>query len=48
MRTFAKDWLGKNAYHLGKDLSRQDAVGFAYVAFEKVRKELAFRSGKHA
>ncbi|BCH23559.1 hypothetical protein [Mesorhizobium sp. L-8-3] len=48
MRAFAKDWLGKNAFHLGKDLSRKDAVGFAYVAFEKVRKELAIRSGNHA
>lgn len=48
MRAFAKGWLGNNAFHLDKDLSRQDAAGFAYVAFEKVRKELAIRSGKHA
>jgi hypothetical protein len=44
MRGFAKDWLGKNAYHLGKDISRQDAVGFAHVALEKIRKELSIRN----
>jgi hypothetical protein len=44
MRAFAKDWLGNNAFHLGKDISRKDAAGFAHVAFEKIRKELSNRS----
>ena len=48
MRAFAKDWLGKNRFHLGKDLTRQDATGFAAVAFTKVRKELSNRSGQPA
>ena len=45
MRTFAKDWLGKNRYHLEKDLTRKDAAGFAAIAFAKVRRELSNRSG---
>lgn len=44
MRPFAKDWLGHNAFHLRKDISRRDAAGFAHVAFEKIRKELSIRS----
>jgi hypothetical protein len=44
MRAFAKDWLGHNAYHLGKDISRKDAAGFAHVALQKIRKELSIRS----
>ncbi|MGY2991530.1 hypothetical protein ACVWWD_000337 [Mesorhizobium sp. URHB0026] len=45
MRAFARDWLGKHRFHLGKDLTRLDAVRFAAVAFTKVRKELSSRSG---
>lgn len=45
MRAFARDWMGKNRFHLGKNLTRHDAVRFAAVAFTKVRKELSIRSG---
>lgn len=45
MRTFARDWLGKNRFHLDKDLSRRDAAGFAAHAFTKIRAELSRRSG---
>jgi hypothetical protein len=46
MRAFAKEWLGKNRFHLGRrDLTRQDAAGFAAYAFTKVRNELLKRSG---
>lgn len=45
MRAFANDWLGKNRFHLGKDLTREDAAGFAAFAFTKVRRELSNRSG---
>jgi hypothetical protein len=44
MRAFAKDWLGHNAYHLGKDISRADTTGFAHVALQKIRNELSIRS----
>lgn len=46
MRAFAKDWLGKNRFHLDKDLSRRDAAGFAAHAFTKIRAELSRRSGQ--
>lgn len=46
MRGFAKDWLGKNKFHLEKELSRRDAAGFAAHAFTKIRKELSRRSGR--
>lgn len=42
-RTFARDWHGNNAYHLGKAISRKDVAGFGYFAFEKIRKELVVR-----
>lgn len=48
MRSFARDWLGKNRFHLGKDLTRKDAAGFAAFAFTKVRNELSRRSGLQA
>ncbi len=48
MRTFARDWLGKNAFHEGKNISRDDVVGFAAHASEKIRKELSIRSRGHA
>lgn len=44
MRAFAKDWLGKNLYSDGKDISRKELVGFTAVALEKVRKEFEIRS----
>jgi hypothetical protein len=43
MRAYAKDWLGKNRFHLGKDISRDDVTGFATYAFTKIRTELAAR-----
>lgn len=43
MRVFARDWLGNNAFRLGKDISRQDVAGFGHVAFKKIRKELKIR-----
>src|SRR5690606_18254496 len=46
MRAFARDWLGKNRFHLDKDLSRRDAAGFAAHAFTKIRTELSRRSGR--
>ena len=45
MRAYAKGWLGKNRYHLDKDLSRKEVAGFAAYAFTKVRRELSNRSG---
>jgi hypothetical protein len=45
MRAFAKDWLGRNRFHLDKDITRQDATGFAAYSFTKVRNELSRRSG---
>lgn len=42
-RTFARDWLGNNAYHRGKAISRKDVAGFGHIAFEKIRKELLVR-----
>jgi hypothetical protein len=46
MRAFARDWLGKNRFHLDKDLSRRDAAGFAAHALTKIRAELSRRSGR--
>ena len=43
MRAFARDWLGKNPFHLDKKLSRDDVAGFASYAFTKIRNELCFR-----
>ena len=40
---FARDSLGNNAFHLGKEISRQDVARFGHVAFEKIRKELMVR-----
>ena len=44
MRAFARDWLGKNAYHEGRNVSKKEASGFAHVALTKIQKELAIRS----
>ncbi len=43
MRAYARDWLGKNQFHLQKDLSRDDVTNFAAYAFDKIRSELALR-----
>lgn len=48
MRAFARDWLGKNRFHLDKDLTREDAAAFAGHAFTKIRLELNHRDGRLA
>jgi len=45
MRGFARDWLGKNRYHDGKILTRDDLKNFASYASEKLRRELGKRKG---
>lgn len=45
MRAFAKDWLGKNQYRDGKDISRDDARRFSAFAVEKIGNELNNRKG---
>lgn len=44
MRAYARDWLGKNRFHLDKELSRRDVTDFASYAFAKIRTELSHRS----
>ena len=44
MRTFSRDWLGRNAYHHSKDISRTDVRGFAHIALRKIGDELNIRS----
>lgn len=45
MRAFARDWLGKNLYKDGKQITRDDVRRFSSVTVEKVRLELAQRKG---
>ena len=45
MRAFAKDWLGKNHYKDGKQISKDDARRFSAHAVEKIRIELDIRKG---
>lgn len=45
MRAFAKDWLGKNHYRDGKQISRDDVRRFSAHAVEKMRIELDIRKG---
>lgn len=45
MRAFARDWLGKNLYRDGKDISRDDARRFSAFAVEKIGNELNKRKG---
>ena len=45
MRAFAKDWLGKNHYKDGKQISRDDVRRFSAYAVEKIRIELDIRKG---
>ncbi|MDB5507120.1 MAG: uncharacterized protein JWR75_1758 [Devosia sp.] len=47
IRTFMKEWLGKTAFHLGKDIHRKDVEGLTVIAFDKVRNELRVRSTVH-
>jgi hypothetical protein len=46
MRAFAKDWLGNNQFHLGKDITRDEARKFASYAFTKISDELAARGAR--
>lgn len=45
MRTYARDWLGKNQYRDGKTLTRDDIRRFTSHSVEKLRIELAQRKG---
>lgn len=45
MRAFAKDWLGKNHYKDGKQISRDDVRRFSAHAVEKIHIELGIRKG---
>ncbi|MCW5716246.1 MAG: hypothetical protein KIS68_00295 [Bauldia sp.] len=45
MRAFAKDWLGKNHYKDGKQISKDDVRRFSAHAVEKIRIELDIRKG---
>lgn len=45
MRAFARDWLGKNQYRDGKDISKNDARKFSAYAVEKISIELKNRKG---
>jgi hypothetical protein len=48
MRAFAREWLGKNHFHLAKDIGRDDAAALAGYALKKIRTELNRRSGNLA
>lgn len=45
MRAFAKNWLGKNHYRDGKQVSKADVRRFSAHAVEKMRIELEMRKG---
>lgn len=45
MRAFARDWLGKNQYRDGKDISRDDARRFSAYSIAKIGIELNNRKG---
>lgn len=44
VRAFAKDWYGKHAYQPDHDINHKTVQGFAWVAFEKIGKELTIRN----
>jgi hypothetical protein len=46
MRTFAKDWLGKNYYKDGRTISRNDVRQFSAYVVEKIGIELENRRGE--
>lgn len=48
MRGYARGWLGKNRFHLEKDITREEAAALAAYAFTKIRRELNNRSGAMA
>jgi hypothetical protein len=48
MRAFARDWIGRHAFHLHEDIGRENAAAFASYAFAKIRTELNRRSGSLA
>ena len=45
MRAFARDWLGKNHYRDGKQITKEDVHRFSGHTVEKIRLELAQRKG---
>lgn len=45
MRAFAKDWLGKNHFHQGQQITEASVRGFAEYAVDKIRIELDQRKG---
>ena len=45
MRAFARDWLGKNHYKDGKQITKEDVRRFSGYTVEKIRIELAQRKG---
>lgn len=45
MRAFAKDWLGKNYYKDGKEITVNAVLGFARYTVEKIQHELGQRKG---
>jgi len=45
MRAFVRDWLGKNQYRDGKDISRDDARRFSAYSIQKIGLELNNRKG---
>lgn len=45
MRAFAKDWLGKNYYKDGKQITKDDVRSFSNYSVEKIRLELEQRKG---
>jgi hypothetical protein len=45
MRAFARDWLGKNHYKDGKQITKDDVRRFSGYTVEKIRLELAQRKG---
>lgn len=46
MRAFAKDWLGKNHFRDGRQITRDDVRSFSAHAVEKIRIELNLRKGE--
>jgi hypothetical protein len=45
MRAFARDWLGKNHYEAGIQITKEDVRRFSNYTVEKIRLELAQRKG---
>lgn len=45
MRAFSRDWLGKNHYKDGKQISKDDVKRFSAHAVDKIRIELDIRKG---